>query len=510
MNVTATPRNILISWVGNTDLKACRGEEEVGIGPVAQAVSQRDFDLIVLLSNYPKKETAGFTAWLEQYSQSPTELNLVKLTGPTNFGEIYEVAVKRIQAIQEEHGDSAKLTYHLSPGTPAMAAVWIIIAKTRYAAELIETSREHGLRTATIPFDISAEFIPELLKRPDRDLERLSAGLTEETPEFSAIIHRSTVIKQVIAKAHRVAPRSVPVLIEGESGTGKELLARAIHKASPRAGKPFIAVNCGAISPELAESELFGHKKGAFTGAATERKGHFETASGGTLFLDEIGELPLTMQVKLLRVLQENAVVRVGTSDPISVDVRIIAATNRNLAEQVSVRKFRADLFYRIAVAVLKLPPIRERAGDINLLIDHALAKVNKDSAAEPDWKEKKISAGARNLLQQHPWPGNVRELINTLTRAAVWSSEATISKEDAQYALLEIPSVAQTSERILHRPFSEDFNLNEIMGEVARHYMERALNEAGNNKSKAAKLVGLGSYQTLNNWLEKYRASSR
>ena len=508
MNTKTTPRTILITWVGKTDLRACRGEEEVGIGPIAQAVSQRDFDLVVLMSNYPKKETAGFTSWLEQHTQSPTELHLVKLSGPTNFGEIYEAVIQRIQAIHKTHGEETKLTYHLSPGTPAMAAVWIIIARTRYAAELIETSREKGLQTATIPFEISAEFIPELFKRPDRDLERLSAGLPEEAPAFSKIIHRSTVMKQVIARARRAAPRSIPVLIEGESGTGKELLAGAIHGESPRSSKPFIAVNCGAISPELAESEFFGHKKGAFTGAVTDRMGHFEAANGGTLFLDEIGELTQAMQVKLLRVLQEEAVVRVGTSNPIPVDVRIIAATNRTLAEEVSAGKFRADLFYRIAVAVLKLPPIRERSGDLNMLIDHALDKVNRESAAEMDWKEKNLSASARNLLQRHRWPGNVRELINTLTRAAVWSGEATISKEDIQYALLEMPSVMQTDEKILNRPLGDDFDLNIVIAEVANHYLERALNEAGNNKSKAAKLVGLGSYQTLNNWMEKYRVS--
>ncbi|MCB0266468.1 MAG: sigma-54 factor interaction domain-containing protein, partial [Calditrichaeota bacterium] len=208
-------------------------------------------------------------------------------------------------------------------------------------------------------------------------------------PEFSDIIHRSPVMRRVIERAQKVAPRSVPILIEGESGTGKEMLARAIHRASPRRDNPFIAVNCGAISKELAESEFFGHKKGAFTGADSDRIGYFKAADGGTLFLDEIGELSLELQVKLLRVLQEQQVVRVGTAKAEPVDVRIIAATNRTLADEVVAKRFRDDLFYRIAVALIKLPPLRIRKGDFTLLVDHLLNRFNAESAADPAWEKK-------------------------------------------------------------------------------------------------------------------------
>lgn len=499
------PRNILISWVGKTDIDASLGKEDVGLGPVAQAVTQRTYDLLVLLSNYPKQDTAGYLKWLEQHTQSPSELHLVKLSSPTNFGEIYQAVIARVEAIRSTQGENARLTYHLSPGTPAMAAVWIIVAKTRYAAELIESSKLHGVRTATIPFDISAEFIPQLLKRPDSDLSRLTAGLAEQAPAFGEIIHRSAPMKRVIAKAQKVAPRAVPVLIEGESGTGKELLARAIHEASPRHDKPFIAVNCGAISPELAESEFFGHRKGAFTGANTARTGHFEEANGGTLFLDELGELPLNLQVKLLRVLQEGQVVRVGESKPIPVDVRIISATNRNLTDEVTQGRFREDLFFRLAVAVIRLPPLRERPGDLNLLLDHLMDKINRESAAEPAWESKKLSAGAKNLLLQHTWPGNIRELQNTLTRAVVWSDGTTISQEDIHEALLEAPSRSSPADNILNQSIQGGFDLQSVISKVAHHYLTRALKEANGNKSRAAELLGLGSYQTLNNWTKKY-----
>ncbi|MDI6748538.1 MAG: sigma-54 factor interaction domain-containing protein, partial [Rhodocyclaceae bacterium] len=181
--------------------------------------------------------------------------------------------------------------------------------------------------TASVPFDISADFIPDLLRKSDQTLERLAAGLPAAAPEFNDIIHRSEVMQRVIINARRIAPRSIPVLIEGESGTGKELFARAIHAASPRKGKPFVAINCGAIPSELVESELFGHEKGAFTGATATRIGHFEAAHTGTLFLDEIGELPKSMQVKLLRALQEGEVKRIGATSSRQVDIRIIAAT---------------------------------------------------------------------------------------------------------------------------------------------------------------------------------------
>ena len=504
MNNTKRPGNILVSWIGLTDIRASEGEN-VGVGPVAQAVTSNSYDLAVLLSNTPKKQTAGFIKWLEGQTQTPIHTQLTELSSPTNFGEIYEAVIALLNTLKETYGDTVKLTFHLSPGTPAMAAVWIIVAKTRHAAELLESSRDHGVQTATVPFDISAEFIPELYKRPDADLTRLTSGLADEAPGFENLIHRSSEMKQVIAMAQRIAPRSVPVLIEGESGTGKELMARALHIASPRRDNPFIAINCGAIASELMESEFFGHKKGAFTGAESNHAGHFEAADNGTLFLDEIGELPLKMQVKLLRVLETNTVVRLGTSKEIPVNVRIVAATNRTLADEVSNGNFREDLFYRIVVGMLKLPPLRTRRGDLGILIDHLLEIINRESASEPDWKHKKISPGARNLLLKHDWPGNIRELKNTLTRATVWTADETIKPEHIRMALLSMPGKNKAGDDILNRDIEDGIDLQSLIGDVSRHYITRAMKETGNNKSKTASLLGFNSYQTLNGWLKKY-----
>jgi transcriptional regulator with GAF, ATPase, and Fis domain len=384
-----------------------------------------------------------------------------------------------------------------------MAAVWIILGKTRFRAELIESSREHGVRTVSVPFDISADFIPDLLREQDEKLREQSAAESPPAPEFSDIVHRSQVMVRLIQRARRVAVRNVPVLIEGESGTGKEMLARAIHRASPRQTKPFVAVNCGALPHELIESELFGHKKGAFTGAINTRKGYFETSDGGTLFLDELGELPGHSQVKLLRVLQEGEVIPVGATQPLKVDVRIIAATNRTLTNEIAAGRFREDLFYRIAVAVLKIPPLRERVGDLGLLIDHSLQQVNREGSSDPFYSERNLSAGARNFLLNHSWPGNVRELLNTLRRMAIWSERPSITAEDAREALL--PTNPGGQKDLVGRSLGDGFNLQNLLKELARYYLIRAMDEAHGNKSKAAELLGLPSYQTLTNWLSRY-----
>jgi len=494
---------ILLSWIGNTDLRAPQAETEIGLGPIAQACASLTFERVVLLTDYPETKVAEFRKWLRERIGCPLDVQCRHLSSPTNFGEIYEAARDVVVAVVSEIS-SAELVFHLSPGTPAMAAVWIILAKTRFPAELIESSQKFGVRTASVPFDLAADFIPDLLRESDRRLEATNASPVPEAPEFADIIHRSRQMKRTIERASYVAPRSVPVLLEGESGTGKELFARAIHNASPRRQKAFVAVNCGAIPAELVESELFGHEKGAFTGATESRAGYFENADGGTLFLDEIGELPVTAQVKLLRALQEGEVRRLGGKNAKKVDVRIIAATNRDMLSFMSSGRFRADLFYRLAVAVIKLPPLREREGDVSLLIERLLDEINKQSESEPGFKHKKLSSGAKKLLLRHTWPGNVRELLNTLRRAAIWSQQPEIQADDIKDALF--PEGTMQDQAVLDRPLGHGFSLPDVLQEVVQHYLKRALIESAGNKTTAAELVGLPSYQTLSNWLAKYK----
>ncbi|MFM7231738.1 MAG: sigma 54-interacting transcriptional regulator [bacterium] len=494
---------VLVAWVGSADLRAVEDEAGAGQGPIAQALASGRFRRAVLLSNFPRESSESYVRWLRARTTATVELEHIPLTSPTEFAEIHNAAVQVVGSVLKSEPSQPALTFHLSPGTPAMAAIWIILAKTRFPAELLESSREKGVRIASVPFEMSADFVPNLRIHLEDRADRFGDGLPPEAPEFDHIVHRSAPMRRLVSMARRVATRSVPVLLQGESGTGKELLARAIHRASPRRERPFVAVNCGAIPSELVESELFGHEKGAFTGAIMSRMGYFEAANGGTLFLDEVGELPGPAQVKLLRVLQEGEVIRVGSTAATRTDVRVVAATNRDLAAGIADGRFREDLYYRLAVAVLHLPPLRKRTGDVGLLADHLLEVVNGENHDDHGFVPRRLSPGARTVLLSHAWPGNVRELYNTLRRAVLWSSSDTISPEDMRDAIT--PSGRPQGDGVLDRTVGDGFSLPELLDEVARHYLARAMREANGNKSHAARLVGLPSYQTLTNWLDRY-----
>lgn len=494
--------SIIFAWLGNADLRAVEDASPTERGPILSALTAFTFDGLFLLSNQSPQATRAYVAWLRDYTSVPITAHHVALTTPTAYEEIFRAAVGLIEEVRRT-APACEFTFHLSPGTPAMAAIWLLLAKTRFPARLIESSREQGVKEVSIPFELSAEFLPAADKHADEALTRLMMGVPPESPAFSAIVHRCAAMKRTVAMAHRLAVRDVPVLIQGESGTGKELFARAIHQASARSGQPFVAVNCGAIPQELVDAELFGHEKGAFTGATAARAGYFESADGGTLFLDEIGELPLASQVRLLRVLQEREVTRVGATRAKPINFRVIAATNRVLPDEIREGRFREDLFHRLAVGVLLLPPLRQREGDLTILIDSLLGSINAEAATQPGYKSKNLDVVARNLLVQHSWPGNVRELHNTLLRASIWAVGDKITAQDVAESLAV--TVAPKAETILGRPLEQAISLPDIIASVARHYLERAMGQTRGNKSEAARLLGIGSYQTLSNWLQKY-----
>jgi len=499
--------NLLFTWIGATDLGATKEPKKFGIGPIGQAAKEMLWEKIVLLCDYHEQQGDDYRKWLQSTCKTKeVSLHCVSLSSPTDYTDIYRSAVNVLQQIQKELTEQASLTFHLSPGTPAMTAVWIILSKTKFPAKLIESSRDHGIKTVSIPFDISADYIPAHLHASDTRIIQLASGLSVDSQAFVDIVHRSEIMQRVIVKARLAASRSIPVLVEGESGTGKELFARAIHAESPRAEKPFVVINCGAIPEELIESELFGHVKGSFTGALANRIGHFEEADSGTLFLDEIGELQLAMQVRLLRVLQEGEVKSVGATKPKKIDVRIIAATNKNLLQETAAGSFREDLFYRLAVATLYLPPLRAREGDIGLLMDVFLKRINNECKNSSSEKDKIFSASARNIMQNHSWPGNIREMINTMTRAYIWTAGEVIQEEDIREALLPFPLGDRGPDEILGRQVAHGVDLPAIMQTVASHYLKEAIEISHGNKSNATKLLNLSNYQTLTNWLKKYK----
>ncbi|MGV6996357.1 sigma-54 interaction domain-containing protein [Desulfovibrio sp. QI0430] len=485
--------NTLICWIGNADLSAAEAGDDHNLGPIAQALKVDRYTHVLLLNNYLNDRVTIYRQWLTSQFTTVIDIRPVELTSPTNHKEIYESVRNILHEFTCRYPDSS-LTFHISPGTPAMALVWLLLAPT-YGARVIESSRVKGVQQVQFPFEIAAYFLP------DRDLSRLTQANTPAHPAFKDVLYSSPVMQQVVQHALNVAPRDVTILIEGESGTGKELFARAIHAGSLRAGKNFIAVNCGAIPAELIESQLFGYKKGAFTNALKDTPGYFQSAEGGTLFLDELGELPPAAQVKLLRALEERAVTPVGCTQEEKVNVRIIAATNKNLMHEVAAGRFRSDLFYRLAVGIVRLPALRERGSDLELLLEHSLKQANEELAINGKPSQKQFSDAAKNILLSHSWPGNVRELKNTVMRAALWSPADLIDADSARQALLVTP---ENPVNLLDRPIGNGFSLKGLLDMVESHYLKRAMHEAGGVKTKAADLLGLGSYQTLTNWLAK------
>jgi DNA-binding NtrC family response regulator len=312
---------------------------------------------------------------------------------------------------------------------------------------------------------------------------------------FEGIVSQSEAMEKVLSTAARVAPSRASVLVRGESGTGKELIAKAIHHASPRKDRPFVAVNCAALNENLLESELFGHERGAFTGADRQRRGRFELADGGTLFLDEIGDIPSSTQVRLLRVLQEHEFERVGGAEAITVDVRVIAATNKNLEDAIREGRFREDLFYRLNVVSIEIPPLRERRDDIPPTLDHFLRLYGNEH--RPGGIT--FSREAWNLLLRYDYPGNVRELQNIIQRAVILSRGNTIRMEELPEIVrglkpegeLDAPDVPKT--------------LPMEVEKLEKEMLFEALRIAGGNQSRAARELGI-SERNLRYRLKKWR----
>jgi len=324
-----------------------------------------------------------------------------------------------------------------------------------------------------------------------RDLRRQ----LDEKFGFEGVVGNSPKMLRVLQLLKAYAPTSASVLILGENGTGKELAARALHTNGPRKNKSFVALNCAAMNENLLDDELFGHEDGAFTGAKGQRKGRFEHAHGGTLFLDEVGDMPLALQAKLLRALENGEVVRIGANDPIRVDVRIIAATNKDIQKEVDTGRFRQDLFYRLKVGTVKLPPLRERREDIPQLVAHFL----KEFAKRYGKPVPKVSPAVWKALETHEWSGNVRELRNLLDSMIVLDLDGELTPEDfPEDTGMKLhgtsPSPASGPDHLIGRPLEE----------VERYYMEKALELTGSNREEAAKMLNISErtmYRKLQEW---------
>jgi two-component system response regulator HydG len=329
------------------------------------------------------------------------------------------------------------------------------------------------------------------LARANRDLKRQ----LDERFGFEGVVGNSAKMRNLIAHAQRYAPTDVTVLIQGETGTGKELVARAIHNNSPRKNKPFVAMNCTSLNENLLDDELFGHEPGAFTGGDRLRKGRFEYANGGTIFLDEVGDMPLALQAKLLRVLENKEVVRIGSNEPIKVNVRLLSATNRDLEAAVSDATFRQDLYYRLKVVTMRLPSLRERREDIPLLAAHFLRQFNQQHGK----KVARIADPLRKTMAAYEWPGNVRELRNTIESMVVQDQDGVLDFNDLQEG---------DALRRLHFPDRQATSPGGLVGrpltEVERYFMEKALELTEGNREEAARMLGIGErtlYRMIQDW---------
>jgi Nif-specific regulatory protein len=461
------------------------------------------FDAILSAATSECEAERGFVGLVPEGKElDPYSLDVVRFWDPEHGGdaqtlEMSETILNHIQrdrkavlvrdvADQKDFGmsviDLKIRSFICSPMTYGEQFLGLVYVDTRGSRQQFDRSDLHFLSAIGRLAGLCLQNL-----RTQSGLKRENERLRNFVWKTGEIIGSSEQMERVFRLTEKVAPRDTSVLITGENGTGKELVARAIHDQSHRKDKAFVAVNCGAIPPNLVESELFGHEKGAFTGAERRTEGKFEIASGGTLFLDEIGDMPVDMQVKILRALQERNFYRVGGKEEVSVDIRVVSATNRDLKKAIEDGSFREDLYFRLAVVTIDVPPLRERGDDILEIADHFL---NQGASSRIS-----ISKAARDCLLKYQWPGNIRELRNALEQAVILGDGKKITPADLP---TEIGKTGRGKMIFRLKPLTE----------IEKHYILRVLEETEGNKAKAAAVLGI-SRETLYQKLKLYQASS-
>lgn len=483
--------SILLTFTGFHDpySRGLVGEEDQR-GPILSLLSVRTFDTVILLST-PATQSITTQVRDELSKLSPeTEVDIrdVPLSDPTDYRAILSYLRKHLRAILEQH-PHASYSVAVASGTPQMHAAWVLlVASGEIPAQLLHVRPPRFVtkdRPPVSEVDLTADEFPSV-RAPVLGVE---SELVDAAPDVDMAVRRLGIvgdhpsIKAAIEVAAALAASDAPILIRGETGTGKELIARLLHELSGRPSGQFVAVNCAAIPEDLAESILFGHSKGAFTGAVRDQHGKFDQAHDGTLFLDELAELPLPAQAKLLRVLQDGIVEPVGAEKPHEVDVRVVAATNCDVAKAIRDGDFREDLYYRLNVGEIVLPPLRERRSDIPKLALLVLDRVNATMRTP-----KRLSQGALARLQIHAWPGNVRDLENVIERSVRLCRTAVLDAED-----LLISEAVTHADPLDNLPEPQPgFSLEGFIGGARKQLILRALEIARGNQSEAARLLGV------------------
>lgn len=476
------------------------GEDQAG--PILTVLSALQIERILLFATPRTVEMTSATAEAihERSPAITVDKIYLSLEDPTDYAAIL-THLRRECGSYCERFPEANLFVLTAAGTPQMHACWLLLAASGEVPARLVHTREAKFASAQKPavyiIDLAKTTFPrilpafashseagELSDTPKADMDMIldEVGLVGEHPKF----------KKALRRAAACAGFSVPVLLMGETGTGKELFAKFIHRLSDRSLRPFVVVNCAAIPETLVESILFGHRKGAFTGANEDLKGKFSAAHTGTLFLDEVGELPLETQAKLLRALETGEIEPLGQDLPVQVDARVIAATNRNLLEEIKAKRFREDLYYRLKDVVITLPPLRERRSDIPRLAIYLLQSINKHMR-----RQRQLSPEALVALQSRSWPGNVRDLRAVLRGSVILSAgKEALRPEDLQFEDPEEPEILGLPEP------HEGFDLVQWLSNARKHMIECALEKSGNNASQAAKLLGT-SPQAVSNFLK-------
>lgn len=481
---------VLLTFTGFHDpyAKGLVGEDDQA-GPILTLLSARSFDRVVLFST-PRTQELTLRSRDEIVRLHPeieTEIRDVPIDDPTDYSSILRQLRQHIHDLTSQI-DNVSFSIAVASGTPQMHAVWVLLAASGEIAAHVLHVRPPRFVTAERPLvsdvDLTAEEFPTVRAK--------ASGLEwvpEDTPDLKLALDQVGIVgdhpslASAIETAAALAPSGVPVLIRGETGTGKELFARLVHRLSGRPADRFVALNCAAIPAELVESTLFGHKKGSFTGATSDHRGRFDVADTGTLFLDELGELPLTTQAKLLRVLQDGVIEPVGATTPHQVDVRVIAATNRDVHKAIRDGAFREDLYYRLNVGEILLPPLRDRRSDIPKLALHVLDRVNATLR-----RPKRMSTAALARIQNHDWPGNIRDLSNIIERSA---RLCRVDVMDADDILIADPITHADPLSVLPEP-DPSFSLDDFLRGARKQLILRALELSSGNQSEAARLLGV------------------
>lgn len=479
--------NVLLSFVGYRDPFVTDDEGEVvRPGPILDLLRRRDFDQLVLFGTEGTTEQLRSLKSHLETSTLDLEDFLLDIEDPTDYTAILLGLRNHLQEIQEKR-EGANLYVSVASGTPQMHASWLmLVAGGEIPARILHTRPpEHVTpeKSAVAELDVQQPEFSEI--RAPVQARYVSATFpdVEEAVREVGIIGDHPSIREAVEVVAAVAPQtSVPILILGETGTGKELFARLAHRLSECPSDRFVPVNCASIPGELAESTLFGHEKGAFTGAVERRLGLFDRADGGTLFLDEIGELPLQMQSKLLRVLEDGVITPVGAEESHSVNTRVVAATNRDIEEEVESGEFREDLYYRLNMAEVSLPPLRKRRPDIPRLALHFL-----DLSNEEFGEDVRLSSQALIYLQNAEFPGNVRDLKNIVGRAVLLTDKEVIEPED-----FDSISLGGETNRAITPELHENFDLKAYLDDIRKKLYSKALEQTSGNKSKAARLLGV------------------